>query len=143
MNDHPILLVEDNPNDVELTLLAFKKVNIANDVVVAHDGVEALAHLLPTDGRTALKPSVVLLDLNLPRVDGLEVLRQLRADDRTRYLPVVVLTSSSEQQDLVASYDLGANSYVTKPVVFAEFVDAAANLGVYWLALNKVPDAAR
>jgi CheY-like chemotaxis protein len=132
-----ILLVEDNPDDEALTLRAFRKHNLGNDVVVARDGVEALDYLL---GGGAL-PQVVLLDLKLPRVDGLEVLRRLRAEERTRHLPVVVLTSSHEERDLVDSYRLGANSYVRKPVDFVEFVDAIGNLGLYWLVLNRLPGA--
>jgi CheY-like chemotaxis protein len=133
-----ILLVEDNPDDAELTLRAFKRSKIANDVVVARDGEEALAYLLAT-GAAAVLPEVVLLDLKLPKVDGLEVLRRLRADARTRRLPVVVLTSSNEEKDVVSSYDLGANSFVRKPVDFAEFLEAARQLGLYWLVLNEPP----
>jgi CheY-like chemotaxis protein len=138
-----ILLVEDNPDDVALTLRAFKRSRLANDIVVAGDGEEALAYLFGTregsDG--PLEPEVVLLDLKLPKLDGLEVLKRLRADERTRRTPVVVLTSSNEQRDIVTSYDLGANSFVRKPVDFSEFVDAARQLGVYWLALNEPPPA--
>jgi CheY-like chemotaxis protein len=138
-----ILLVEDNPDDVELTLRAFEKSNIANEVVVAADGDEALEYLFAT-GRHAgrdprLLPEVVLLDLKLPTIDGLGVLRRLRADERTRRLPVVVLTSSNEEQDVLRSYDLGANSFVQKPVDFADFIDAARHLGLYWLVLNETP----
>jgi two-component system response regulator len=136
-----ILLVEDNPDDVELTLLAFKKSNVVEQLVVARDGVEALDYLFGTGayaGRDpALFPAVVLLDLKLPKIDGLGVLRRMRADKRTRRLPVVVLTSSNEEQDLVRSYELGANSFVQKPVDFIEFVEAARHLGVYWLQLNE------
>ena len=136
----PILLVEDNPHDEELTLRALKKSNVVNPVVVAHDGAEALDYLLAR-GKHAESPpplpQVVLLDLKLPKVDGLEVLRALRASARTRVLPVVVLTSSKEQQDLIASYELGANSYVRKPVDFAQFLEAARQLGLYWLVLNE------
>jgi CheY-like chemotaxis protein len=138
-----ILLVEDNPDDVELTLLAFKKSNLANDIVVARDGAEALDYLFVKGryaGRDAsLKPEVVLLDLKLPKFDGLEVLKRIRADERTRRLPVVILTSSKEDRDVLRSYDLGANSFVRKPVDFVEFVDAARQLGLYWLVLNEPP----
>ncbi|HLZ28595.1 MAG TPA: response regulator [Chloroflexota bacterium] len=136
-----ILLVEDNPADVALTLRAFKQHNLANEIVVAHDGVEALEYLHGTDGPdnrpTHPLPQLVLLDLKLPKVEGLEVLRRLRAEPRTRLLPIVVLTSSDEQRDIVMSYGLGANSYVRKPVAFEEFVEAARCLGLYWLVLNK------
>ncbi len=138
-----ILLVEDNPDDVELTLRAFKKNNMLNDVVVARDGVEALDYLFDAgacEGRhPAGAPSLVLLDLNLPKVGGLEVLRRIRADERTRLLPVVILTSSKEERDLVESYSHGANSYIRKPVDFVEFIEAVRQLGVYWLLLNEVP----
>lgn len=143
MRGKTILLVEDNPDDVELTLRAFSKSKIGNEIVVVRDGQEALDYLFATGahaGRDASAlPEVVLLDLKLPKVDGLEVLRRLRADERTRLLPVVVLTSSGEQQDMLSSYDLGANSFVRKPVDFAEFMDAARHLGLYWLVLNQVP----
>lgn len=132
----PILLVEDNLNDELLTRRAFEKNFIANPMVVAHDGVEALELL---HGANPLKPSVVLLDLNLPRLGGLEVLARLRADERTRRLPVVILTTSREESDLVASYDRGANSYVRKPVSFEDFVKAIGQLGMYWLVLNERP----
>jgi two-component system response regulator len=138
-----ILLVEDNADDVELTLRAFEKSKVVNEIVVARDGGEALDYLFATGvhaGRdVTLMPEVVLLDLKLPRIDGLDVLRRMRADDRTRRLPVVVLTSSNEEQDLVRSYNLGANSFVRKPVDFAEFISAAHQLGLYWLALNEPP----
>ncbi|HRJ71864.1 MAG TPA: response regulator [Terrimicrobiaceae bacterium] len=143
MHEKSILLVEDNPDDEELTLLAFRKNNIMNEVAVARDGVEALDYLFGTGshaGRDLDKmPSVVLLDLKLPKIDGLEVLRRLRADARTKRLPVVVLTSSTQEEDMVASYELGCNSYVRKPVNFAEFVDASRQLGLYWLLLNETP----
>jgi CheY-like chemotaxis protein len=146
-NNNVILLVEDNPDDEALTLRALQKNNIKNEVVVAHDGVEALDYLFGTGnyaGRdTTLIPQVVLLDLKLPKVDGLEVLRQLRADERTKLLPVVILTSSVEQQDLLRGYDLGANSYVRKPVDFNEFIEAIRQLGLYWLILNERPPARR
>jgi two-component system, response regulator len=137
-----IMLVEDNPKDEELTLRALKKSNIANPVVVARDGVEALDYLFARGAHAnrdpAGMPQVILLDLKLPKIDGLEVLKTLRADERTKHLPVVVLTSSNEEQDLVRSYDLGANSYVRKPVDFAQFVEAVRHLGLYWLVLNEV-----
>ena len=138
MSDKTILLVEDNPDDEALTLRAFQKNNITNAVAVARDGAEALAYL---SSGTDL-PQLVLLDLKLPKVDGLEVLRRLRADARTRLLPVVILTSSTEERDLVESYRLGANSYVRKPVDFVEFVDAVRQLGLYWLLLNQPPPQA-
>ncbi|HXH63150.1 MAG TPA: response regulator [Gemmatimonadales bacterium] len=136
-----ILLVEDNPDDEQLTRRALAKNNITNELVVAHDGVEALDFLFATGphaGRdTRETPQVILLDLKLPRIDGLEVLRRLRADDRTRLLPVVILTSSNEERDLVSGYSLGANSYVRKPVDFSQFLEAARQLGLYWLLLNE------
>jgi len=140
-----ILLVEDNPDDVELTLRALKKNNIANEVVVACDGAEALEYLTGT-GKYAKRaiadlPEVVLLDLKLPKVGGLEVLRAMRADPRTQMLPVVILTSSTEERDIIASYQLGANSYIRKPVDFDQFVDAIRQLGLYWLVLNQAPPA--
>ncbi len=138
-----ILLVEDNPDDEALTLRALKKNNILNEVVVAHDGAEALDYLFgagPYAGRDPSEPpQVVLLDLKLPKVDGLQVLRRIRADERTRLLPVVVLTSSKEEQDLLNSYSLGANSYVRKPVDFNQFMEAVRQLGLYWLVLNEPP----
>jgi CheY-like chemotaxis protein len=141
MKDKVILLVEDNPNDEELTLRALKKSQILNRVVVVRDGVEALDYLF-VRGAYANRPSseipqVILLDLKLPKIDGLEVLRAIRADDRTKLLPVVVLTSSLEDQDLIKSYGLGANSYVRKPVDFVQFVDAVKQLGLYWLVINQ------
>jgi two-component system, response regulator len=136
-----ILLVEDNPDDVALTLRALNKNNIANEVIVAKDGVEALDYLFGEGtyaGRDAANiPAVILLDLKLPRIDGLEVLERLRKDDRTRFAPVVVLTSSKEEQDLVRSYKLGANSYIRKPVDFTQFSEAVRQLGLYWLVLNE------
>jgi two-component system response regulator len=138
-----ILLVEDNPDDEELTVRALKKNNVKNDLVVARDGVEALDYLLGTgaySGRDiAMLPGLVLLDLKLPKIDGLEVLRRIRADARTKRMPVVVLTSSKEDQDLIKSYDLGANSYIRKPVDFNQFTEAVRQLGLYWLMLNEVP----
>jgi two-component system response regulator len=143
MNGQLILLVEDRSDDVELTLRAFARSNVANEIVVASDGAEALDYLFATGvhrGRDPSRsPSVVLLDLQLPKVDGLDVLRAMREDRRTRRLPVVVLTSSNEEQDIVRSYDLGANSFVRKPVDFSEFIEAARHLGLYWLALNERP----
>ena len=141
MSERVILLVEDNPSDEELTLRALKKSNIVNRVVVVRDGAEALDWLF-RQGVHAERPQnelpqVVLLDLKLPKLDGLEVLRAIRADDRTKLLPVVVLTSSIQEQDVVASYGLGANSYVRKPVDFTQFVDAVRQLGLYWLMLNQ------
>lgn len=142
-----ILLVEDNPDDVELTLRAFKKSHVANEVVVATDGVEALDYLFCTGafaGRDPhVMPQVVLLDLKLPRLGGLDVLRRLRADPRTELLPVVILTSSEEEQDMIAGYRLGANSYVRKPVDFKEFLEAARQLGLYWLVINEPPPRIR
>jgi two-component system response regulator len=142
-----ILLVEDNPDDAELTIRAFKKHKVANDIVHVADGAEALDYLFRTGSyreRVDLAaPNLILLDLNLPKVSGLEVLRRLRAEPQTRRLPVVVLTSSDEEQDLIASYDLGANSFVRKPVDFARFVDAAGQLGLYWLVLNQQPEPPR
>lgn len=138
-----ILLVEDNPDDVELTLRAFRKSKILNEIVVVTDGVEALDYVFATGvhaGRDAkATPEVILLDLKLPKLGGLEVLRRLRADERTRRIPVVVLTSSNEERDILSSYDLGANSFVRKPVDFAQFVDAAQHLGLYWLVMNEPP----
>ena len=136
-----ILLVEDNPDDVALTLRALNKNNIANEVIVAKDGVEALDYLFGEGtyaGRDATNvPAVILLDLKLPRIDGLEVLERLRKDERTKFAPVVVLTSSKEEQDLVRSYKLGANSYIRKPVDFIRFSEAVRQLGLYWLVLNE------
>ena len=136
-----ILLVEDNRDDEELTLIAFEQSEIVNEVVVVRDGAEALDYLFGT-GRYADRdlsnmPAVILLDLKLPKIDGLEVLRHIRADARTQFLPVVVLTTSKEDQDLINSYRLGCNSYVRKPVDFTEFLDAARQLGLYWLRLNE------
>lgn len=140
---HEILLVEDNPDDVELTLRALRKSKIANDVIVVRDGVEALDYLFGTGqyaGRDpAALPQVVLLDLKLPRMDGLRVLERIRANPKTRLLPVVILTSSTEQRDLLSGYTLGANSYIRKPVDFQQFVEAVHQLGLYWLVLNERP----
>ena len=137
-----ILLVEDNKDDELLMLRALQRNRILNDVVVVHDGVEALDFLFATgahQGRPADLPQVVFLDLKLPRIDGLEVLRRVRADDRTRLLPVVVLTSSKEEEDVARSYTLGANSYVRKPVDFTQFTEAIRTLGLFWLLLNEFP----
>ncbi len=134
-----ILLVEDNPDDVVLTMRALKKSNIVNQVIVARDGVEALEFLLGDNRKTRENPQVVLLDLKLPKIDGLEVLKRMRQDERTKLLPVVILTSSREQRDLVESYRLGANSYIQKPVDFGQFVEAVSQLGLYWLVLNESP----
>jgi two-component system response regulator len=142
-----ILLVEDNPDDEALTLRALKKNNIRNEIIVARDGVEALDYLFgmgPHEGRDlSSMPQLILLDLKLPRVDGLEVLRRLRADESTRRLPIVILTSSTEEQDRINGYGLGANSYVRKPVDFNQFMAAVRQLGLYWLVLNEQPPAHR
>ncbi len=143
MEQKLILLVEDNQDDVALTLRALKRNNLSNTIVVAPDGVEALDYLFGTGahvGRdTSAQPELILLDLKLPRLDGFKVLEALRADPRTRLLPLVILTSSKEQQDLINGYGLGANSYVRKPVDFEKFVEAVRNLGLYWLVLNERP----
>jgi two-component system response regulator len=138
MNKPTILLVEDNPDDEALTLRALRKGQIHNDVVVARDGAEAL-DLLFGSSEQRLIPRLVLLDLKLPKVDGLEVLRRMRAEESTRLLPVVIFTSSNEEQDLVESYTLGANSYIRKPVDYAKFTQAVRQLGEYWLHLNELP----
>ncbi|HEY4368736.1 MAG TPA: response regulator [Steroidobacteraceae bacterium] len=143
MTERYILLVEDNPDDEELTLLSLRKNNLAHDIIVVRDGVEAIEYLFG-NGRYAGRdiqrvPTVVLLDLKLPKLDGLGVLKRLRADERTRTLPVVVLTSSSQDADVIASYSLGANSYVRKPVEFGAFVEAVSCLGLYWVLLNRPP----
>lgn len=142
-----ILLVEDNQDDEELTRLAFAESRVANDLVVVRDGQEALDYLF-ANGKYAgrdvcARPQLILLDLNLPKVDGLEVLRRIRADELTRLLPVVVLTTSKEERDLLDSYSLGANSYIQKPVDFTRFTEAVRQLGLYWLVLNEVPHACR
>lgn len=143
MDNRIILLVEDNLKDIELTKRALEKANIANALVVAEDGVEALDYLMGADGQGGCPPDelpvVILLDLKLPRIDGLEVLKRIRAEEKTRLVPVVVLTSSLEERDMVISYDLGANSYVRKPVRFNEFAEAVRYLGLYWLVLNEPP----
>ena len=141
-----ILLVEDNPDDVDLTLRAFRKSKIANQVVVVRDGVEALDYLFATGAYAArdpnVLPQVVLLDLKLPRIDGLQVLERVRANPKTRLLPIVILTSSTEEGDRLSGYSRGANSYIRKPVDFQEFVDAVAHIGLYWLLLNQPPPLA-
>ncbi len=141
MKEQPILLVEDNKDDVELTLMAFSQARITNPVVIAQDGVEALDYLFGQgrhEGRdTRQQPVVILLDLKLPRLGGLEVLESLRADERTKYVPVVILTTSTEQADMLRAGDLHANSYVRKPIDFETFVDAARQLGLYWTVLNE------
>jgi two-component system response regulator len=135
------LLVEDNPDDEALTLRAFKKSDIRNEVVVLRDGAEALAYLFPGNGDTVPRPALILLDLNLPKVGGLEVLRRMRADERTQMIPVVVLTSSKLDEDILDSYRNGANAYVRKPVNFSDFAEAVRTLGVFWLLLNEpVPE---
>jgi len=143
MDIKSILLVEDNADDETLTLRALAKNNITNEVVVARDGAQALDYLFGTgqyQGRdTRILPQVVLLDLKLPKIDGLEVLRRLRADERTKLLPVVILTSSNEERDMVSSYGFGANSYVRKPVEFSLFLEAVRQLGLYWLLINEPP----
>jgi two-component system, response regulator len=147
MDENVILLVEDNPDDEALTLRALKKNNIANHVVIARDGAEALEYLFATgkysDRDASVIPQVVLLDLKLPKVDGLEVLRQLRSDPRTKLAPVVILTSSNEEQDRLSGYGLGANSYVRKPVDFNKFIEAVRQLGLYWLVFNESPPVRR
>jgi two-component system response regulator len=143
VNEVEILLVEDNPNDVELTLRALRKHNLANKVHVVKDGAEALEFIFATGAYAKRdinhKPKVILLDLKLPKVDGLEVLRQVKSDERTKVIPIVVLTSSKEERDVVESYRLGVNSYITKPVDFDKFTNAVSELGFYWLLLNEPP----
>ena len=147
MNTKTILLVEDNPSDIDLTKRALANANIANKVVVAEDGQEALDYLFGTGhyaGRDAAPLlAVVLLDLKLPKVDGLDILRRIRANRRTKRLPVVILTSSQEEQDIAAGYDLGANSYIRKPVDFSQFAEAIKSMGLYWLVLNEPPPKVR
>ncbi|TDB36144.1 MAG: response regulator [Deltaproteobacteria bacterium] len=143
MRTNMILLVEDNPDDEALTLRALKKNNILNEVVVARDGVEALDFLFGTGAHAgrdlALMPEVILLDINLPRINGLEVLEKIRANERTKLLPVVILTTSNEERDKLKSYTLGANSFIRKPVDFLQFSEAIRQLGLYWLVLNQSP----
>ena len=141
--DKPILLVEDNPDDEELTLRALRKHNLADEVIVKRDGQEAIDFIVGSDAKRNGHsiPQLVLLDLKIPKIDGLQVLKSLRSYECTRYVPVVVLTSSNEEQDLISSYQLGANSYVRKPVNFHRFVDVAKQLGMYWLVLNEAPNA--
>lgn len=147
MSDKIILLVEDNPDDEALTIRALKKNNILNEVIVARDGEEALEYLFGTgryEGRdTSIQPQVILLDLQLPKLSGHEVLKRLRADKRTALQPVVILTTSSEQSDITASYENGANSYTRKPVDFNQFIEAVKQLGLYWLVLNEAPGRRR
>lgn len=143
MNTRPILIAEDNPDDQQLALRAFKKSNLKNEIIVVNDGVEALEYLFG-DGEeksgTDTLPAVVLLDLKMPRKDGLDVLREIRKNPKTQYLPVVIVTSSKEEQDVVSGYKLGVNSYVCKPVDFNEFLSAVQHLGLYWLLLNEAPN---
>ncbi len=143
VNEIEILLVEDNPHDVEMTLRALKKQNLANKVHVVMDGAAALDYLFANDiyanRDINQSPKLILLDLKLPKVDGLEVLRQVKSDERTKTIPIVVLTSSREEQDMIESYKLGVNSYIVKPVDFDKFLDAVGNLGFYWLLLNEQP----
>lgn len=140
---HTILLVEDNPNDEELTRLAFERNNITNPMIIARDGAEALDYMFGTgqyNGRDTLDlPQVVILDLKLPKVDGLEVLRRIRTDERTKRTPIVILTSSKEDRDIIEAYDLGTNAYVRKPVDFVQFTEAVRQLGLFWLLLNVPP----
>ena len=147
MKPPSILLVEDNQSDIDLTLRAFRKANIANKIVVVEDGQEALDYLFGTGqyagSEEARFIALVLLDLKLPKVSGLEVLERIRADRKTKRLPVVILTSSSEERDVAAGYDLGANSYIRKPVDFVQFAEAIANMGLYWLILNEPPPSVR
>ena len=145
MSDKTILLVEDNPDDVTLTLRALKKNNLLNEVIVARDGVEALDFLF-CEGNYANRapehlPELILLDLKLPKVDGLEVHKRIRANGRTKLLPVVILTSSNEQSDIISGYELGVNSYIRKPVDFEQFIEAVRQLGLYWLVLNQAPQS--
>ncbi len=147
MTDQPILLVEDNADDELLTTRAFKKNHIMNEVIVARDGVEAIDYLFGTAQQAGADakplPQIVLLDLNLPRISGLDVLRRIRGEERTKSLPVVVLTSSKEEEDIIRSYALGANGYVRKPVDFDAFNEAVRTLGLFWLLLNETPSALR
>ena len=142
-NETEILLIEDNPRDAEMTLRAFKKRNLANKVHVIEDGAEALEFLFAenadNNGELSHSPRLILLDLKLPKVDGLEILKRLKADERTKMIPVVVLTSSEQEQDMIASYKFGVNSYIVKPVDFNKFVECIESLGLYWMLLNKYP----
>lgn len=144
MKQGTIVIVEDNPDDEALMLRAFKQHKLTNEIVVLRDGVEAIEYLLGTGahaGRdTALMPQIILLDLKLPKLNGLDVLKRLRADPRTKIVPIVVLTTSKEEGDMIASYNLGANSYVVKPVDFTKFVESVKQLGLYWLLLNQTPE---
>ena len=146
-NRRIILLVEDNPDDEVLTLRALKESNVLNQIVVVRDGAEALDYLFGTgqykERDMNLMPQLILLDINIPKLNGMEVLQQIRGDKRTKYLPVVMLTSSREEQDLIASYELGVNSYIRKPVNFDQFADAIRYLGLYWLVLNELPGTPR
>jgi len=143
MNSRPILLAEDNPDDQQLALRAFKKSNLSNEIIIAKDGVEAIEYLFGTGAYAGAEPpplpAVALLDIKMPRMDGLEVLAAIRENERTRFLPVVILTSSKEEQDIVRGYSLGVNSYVRKPVDFNEFLKAIQHMGLYWLILNEAP----
>ena len=141
MNNQPILLVEDSPDDLTFTLRAFRKNNIRNKIVVATDGEQALSILIPENAAPPFRPMLVLLDVNLPKVDGMEVLRRMRADPRTQSLPVVVLTTSIEEADIVSSHRFGAHSFVRKPVVFSDFLSAASLLGMHWLMTNQRPES--
>ena len=143
VNPGKILLVEDNPDDVALTIRALKSHNITNDVVVAADGVQAIDYLFGTQSAKDELPAVVLLDLKLPKVNGMEVLQRIRSEERTKLLPVVILTSSDEERDIIEGYSLGANSYVRKPVDFVDFTKAAQQLGLYWLLMNRAAPAPR
>lgn len=142
MNSKPILIVEDNPDDQKLALRAFKKCNLSHTIIFANDGVEAGEYLFGDDSnKKKIMPAVVLLDLNMPRKNGLELLKDIRQNESTRFLPVVVITTSKEEQDLINSYSLGVNSYVRKPVNFNEFLEAVKSLGLYWLLLNECPSS--
>lgn len=143
LKETEILLVEDNPNDMELTLRAMSRCNLANKIHVAKDGVEALEYVFAIGAYSERdikdKPQVILLDLKLPRIDGLEVLRKIKSDERTKVIPVVVLTSSTEERDIIESYELGVNSYIVKPVDFDKFINAVSEIGLYWMLLNRPP----
>ncbi|MBK7993946.1 MAG: response regulator [Blastocatellia bacterium] len=143
INDVEILLVEDNPQDLELTIRALRKANLANHIQVARDGEEAIEFIFCegpySNSKIEDKPKVILLDLKLPKIDGLEVLERIKNDERTKDIPVVVLTSSREQKDVIESYQLGVNSYIVKPVSFDQFIESVRNLGMYWLLLNQAP----